>query len=120
MPLNTQVLRNDKPLPLRWGSWHLSCMLTAALYEQSPEWIDSILMGDLTCEAERKFTHDDQEFDKIIKDLGSWFSYYVDWPADLIKRGAQTLKGEWRFYDPQDGEILHLLPGDQLVMYRGS
>lgn len=30
MPLNTQIVRDDKPLVLRWGWWHVSCMFDAA------------------------------------------------------------------------------------------
>lgn len=29
MPVVTRFTRNDKPIELRWGWWHLTCFLTA-------------------------------------------------------------------------------------------
>lgn len=52
MPLETQIERNGQLLPLRWGWWHVHCMVEAA----KAEGVDLHSTGTHTLSQEHTFT----------------------------------------------------------------
>ena len=38
MALRTQIIRNDEPMSLNWGIWHVSVMMEAAQIEEELPW----------------------------------------------------------------------------------
>lgn len=51
MPLNTQIIRDRQPLKLRWGWWHVGCMMEAA----EAEGANLLSEGAVTLESAHRF-----------------------------------------------------------------
>lgn len=109
MPLETQVLRNNKPRKdIVWDYHTLSCMYTAAIKETAPdyEYQDGKTFGELG---------DGEWVDFSMAPI-----YYLDIPkCPLVKRGEQTLL-ETHIFDKGEGKSLIFLPGDTLTAWRSS
>lgn len=110
MPLITSIVRNNEPLPIKWGGWHVACMAVAAALDSEKGGLYNFLKD-----------HDDELpniFNSIsINTVRELVTYSVLGETPL-NNGAYTLKSSYKFTDPMNGEILELLPGDTLTVYR--
>jgi hypothetical protein len=111
MPLNTQIRRDGKPLSVRWGGFHVACMVLAAAWDSGE--------GKL---AEQVSVPEDIDYPNEPCRIGQgdvWdlMSYPVI-ALTPLNSGPYTLKGTHRFEDAADGEVLELLPGDVLSAWR--
>jgi hypothetical protein len=89
MPANTQIIRDGKPVLLRWGMWHVNCLYDAAALEDSRVVVK-------------------------LKDGRSEFFYmgFPNHPATYVFRKYH------RFVDETDGEVFEIFPGDQYSAWR--
>lgn len=104
MPLETQIVRDGKVLPLRWGGFHVTSMIYAIAFE-------------------RKMTEPNENIDYPIEPQGlspancmTAMDYSVI--SSVCPEGSYTLKKDHQFVDIIDGEILRLKPGDKLHFQR--
>lgn len=100
MPLNTQILRDGKPLDVTWDYKTLSLMYTVAFKEGDPnyEYQDGKKFADLPDGAWIDF---------------SWAPiYYLKSKCGLVKKGRQVLKNRHEF------DTVTFEPGDVLTAYR--
>lgn len=72
----TQFVRDNKPVTLRWGYWHLGCFLEA------------------------------MEMETGKKD------------SSFFEMNGYEFKGSHEFVDDSDGEILSIIPGDTVLVWR--
>jgi len=116
MPLNTQIKRGGKllALPNGWGGFHVAAMVIAAAadsgqgpYEDMESFVDEALN-----------LNESQGFIGIKpSDVFNLMNYMVIAQTPL-NHGGYTLKQPWSFKDTADGELLELLPGDELIAWR--
>jgi hypothetical protein len=110
MPLNTQIIRNGKPLEINWGGFHVAAMTIAAAVDSGKgPWEKEIL-------------------DKLGKETGpipitprvtfSLTSYMVI-AATPLNDGEYKLMRDISFIDTTDGELFELKNGDTLIAVRG-
>ena len=113
MPLNTQIVRDGKILPVRWGYWHVNLMFTVTTVEQEPdrEYAEGKTFGQLG-----SIEHEGQTYDCFVEFYAG--VYYLDYQTDLCRKGEQTLTAAHRYIDPADGEVFEFLPGDVLRAWR--
>lgn len=45
MPITTLLMRENKPVELRWGGWHVMCLQEAMIAEGEPEGAPRFFMG---------------------------------------------------------------------------
>lgn len=93
MPVSTQLIRNNQPLPIRWGHWHLECLRAAAAAElHDMTLVELDTMPDVDwCDAMRS----------------------VDFFPD-----TRTYTRDHLFVDDADQEVFIILPGDTFTCYR--
>lgn len=111
MPLGTQIIREGKPLSVRWGEFHVAAMTYAAAIDSKE--------GEL---YKAMLAHDEVPEPGEGMELGPnvvWQTvmYHII-AATPLNGGSYTLKGEYAFLDPTDGEEFVLLPGDILRVWR--
>jgi len=114
MPLNTQIIRNGEPMKLHWGNFHIAAMALAAAFDakEGP-------LGDMTKIYENvDHVHPYMPF-PIARSLAFHISTYHVLAVTPLNSGGYVLKYGHSFIDLVDGEALELLPGDELVAYRG-
>jgi len=116
MPLNTRIKRDGKPLslPNGWGSFHVTAMILAAAadsgqgpYEDMPAFI----------EEAKGLMKSQGRIGVAPHDTWNLMNYYMIATTPL-NHGGYVLKERWEFIDKQDGEVLELLPGDELIAWR--
>jgi len=113
MPLNTQIIRNGEPLKLHWGDFHIAAMALAASFE-----VGEGPIGDPTkIYADELHVHPYMGF-PITRRIAFMLSDYGALSKTPLNEGRYTLKHTHTFTDLTDGEMLELLPGDELVAYR--
>lgn len=147
MPLHTQIIRDGKPLSLRWGDFHIAAMAVAAsidgpdkgLFKEEhtidnpppfgmPTWdVDSMADDELPCGVDRETlrewsgkdqtSYPDVPMPITTSDCIAIASYPMLGMTPL-NDGPFTLVNRHRFIDCRDGEVLELLPGDVLVAGR--
>jgi hypothetical protein len=110
MPLNTQIMRDGKNLPVRWGGFHVGAMVLAASWDSGTgPFEDNSPPTDIDYPTE--------PCPLSFRDAFSLMSYPVIATTPLNK-GEYTLTGTHRFIDTSDGELFELLPGDILRAWR--
>lgn len=113
MPLNTQIIRNGEPLQLRWGDFHIAAMALAASFDAH----DGPL-ADPTKIYEIKHVHPYMPF-PVSRSVALMLSDYGALAKTPLNYGVYTLRYGHSFIDLADGEIIELLPGDELRAIRG-
>lgn len=122
MPLITQVIRDGKSVPLRWGDFHVAAMVIASAIDSGKgpfkvNTLEGILRPNPGAHAALNYPHDPITITPA--DSFGLCSYPVLAASSLdCGRKGYTLKSEHHFMDSQDGEDFRLLPGDILVAYR--
>lgn len=106
MPLNTQILRDGKPLTVKWGGFHVASMVLAS-------WFDN---------DKSPYVNDWKPSPNAVVKVGPADAFalmdYGQLAASPLGSGEVTLQKEHRFVDAVDGEEFVLLPGDVLIAYR--
>lgn len=120
MPLMTEIRRNGEKMkmPNGWGGFHVAAMVVAMMFEAPESWGDAQPNDDLD------YPNEPQGIGP--GDVFSLMAYPVIGQAieNACEANGQdsssryVLQKEHRFIDTQDGEILHLLPGDELSAWR--
>lgn len=113
MPLNTHIIRNGKPLKLHWGDFHIAAMALAASFDskEGP-------LGDPTkIYQDELHVHPYMPF-PVTRGIAFILSDYGALGKTPLNEGYYTLKYGHSFIDLADGEVLDLLPGDELVANR--
>jgi hypothetical protein len=87
MPVQTMILRDNDPLVIGWGYWHLECLHRLAAHQTLGVAVDATY--DEIMEAS-------EAQDEVISFFPSRFTYTV---------GAT-------YVDPSDGEVFTIEPGD--------
>ena len=123
MPLNTEILRDGKALPLHWGDFHVAAMILASYADE--DGMDKVMHYSYvdTCIgefADHELTaHDYPEVPcPINSGIAFQLTMYDVIGACPLGKGNYTLQKKHTFFDTQDGEILYLLPGDELRAWR--
>lgn len=120
MPLQTRILRDGEPLPLRWGDFHVACMALASCFDRidglapTPDDVYDAPPGTF-------FGYPDDVTFPVSQQLSFMLCTYpmlAKTPLGEAGHDGYTLTGKHRFRDVQDGEILELLPGDVLIAFR--
>jgi hypothetical protein len=112
--LNTQVIRNGEPLKLRWSDFHIAAMALASAFEDGKG-----PLGDQRNVYENvKHVHPYMPF-PITGGIAFLVSTYQALAQTPLSGGSYVLKHTHSFIDLVDGEVLELLPGDELIAYRG-
>jgi hypothetical protein len=130
MPLTTQIRRDGELVPVSWGAFHIAAMAIASC-------LDGHGRDDVREELEEMIT----SLRSGARNVGEYPEHALGADADLgipVPQGlcfqltdygalgvcgldeAPILKKRYTFWDPADGEIFTLEPGDQLFAYRGS
>jgi hypothetical protein len=132
MPLNTRIIRDGEPLKLRWSGFHVAAMAVAAS-------VDDPSLGKSIFE-DKTLDRPDFEYGPTVPANPEWAgadqSRYPEVPCPISPRDAfeigsypmlgltplndrrYVLKREHAFVDVTNGEVLRLLPGDELVAFR--
>jgi len=114
MPLNTRIIRNGKPLELRWSNFHVAAMALASSFE-----VKEGPLGDPTkIYMDELHVHPEMGF-PITQGIAFILTEYGALGKTPLNEGRYTLKHSHKFTDLTDGEVLELLPGDELIAYRG-
>ena len=104
MPLETQIRRNNRTLKVQWDFPHLSCMLTAALKEGDPDFLNNLLT--------------DPPLEEGVYVDFSWAPiYYFNTKCKLWTEGKQILK-QTHTFQLSGNELFELKRGDLLRMHR--
>jgi hypothetical protein len=116
MPLNTQIMRNGELVPLRWGDFHVAAMALAASFDEGTNFIGS---PDKVYEVDAKQfeCYPDAPF-PITRQIAFMLVSYPMLAKTPLNNGVYTLTKRHKFIDQMDGEILELLPGDELRAVR--
>jgi len=116
MPLNTQIKRDGKVLPLNWGGFHVAAMVIAVSadsgtgpYQDMKSFVD-----------EAKGLMEKQGTIGISPGSVFRLTDYTVIGATPLNSKSYKLKKRWKFTDIVDGEVLELLPGDELSAWRSS
>lgn len=124
MPLITSVIRNGEAVPIRWGSFHVGCMVIAAAIDSGRgPWEDNSHEGIIT-----ETLTDDPELKALIqagviplapKDYCGLLVSYPVIGMTPLNDGEYMLSKDYAFMDLADGEMFYLFKGDILNAYRG-
>lgn len=114
MPLHTQIIRDGKPLKIRWGNFHIAAMALAASFDAKAG-----LLGDMTQIYDKELhVHPYMPF-PVSRSLVSYLAdYRILAITPLNGSSGYTLQRAHEFIDLEDGEVLSLLPDDVLTAYR--
>lgn len=125
MPLNTQIIRNGEPLKVRWSEFHVAAMTIAASLDDPTHSI----FADKDAELFAPWSQDESvpgewrgrgwdQYPEVPCPIGRMDAFniasYPIMAATRLNDGAYVLTKEHKFVDCIDGEVLHLLPGDEL------
>jgi len=118
MPLSTQIIRNGEQLKLRWGNFHVAAMALASGFDakqaplSGPEVIyeGHDVLSDWDCYPDMPFP--------ITGRLAFNLCSYPLLAKTPLNETQYTLRDRHKFIDMMDGEVLHLLPGDELYAWR--
>jgi hypothetical protein len=114
MPLHTQVIRDGESVKIPWGDFHVAAMALAAAFDakEGP-------LGDMTkIYADELHVHPHMPY-PITRGVAFMVTTYGALAQTPLNAGSYVLKHGHSFIDLVDGEIFELLPGDELIMYRG-
>lgn len=113
MPLNTEIRRDGETLPIRWGQFHVACMVLAATFDsgQGP-YMDNRPESIIGA----GYSHDMPI--GIPASIAFQLTSYGAIATTPLNDGEYTLKAGYTFADVTDGEIFELKPGDTLIAYR--
>lgn len=89
MPAETQLVRDGKPVNLRWGWWHVDCLRTAVMNEDTRMAVP---------------IHD-----------GRSQPFYM---GLLNNPGTYKFRKDHTFIDETDGEVFEIKEGDEYSAYR--
>lgn len=113
--LRAQIMRDGNPMVLHWGDFHIAAMIFASVWDSG--------IGPFLSNEPPDF-YDDGEghvFPARYPELAAPItpaSFEIIRPDVIsetpLRRGRYVLRGEHRFIDMTDGEVLHLLPEDIL------
>ena len=114
MPLSTQIIRNGEPMSIRWGDFHIAAMALAAAFD-----VGQFQPGDVYTQfgADMYACYPDSAF-PVTWGLAMNLTSYAALAATPLNEGTYTLKGRHTFLDMTDGEVLRLMPGDELHAWR--
>lgn len=112
MPLNTQIVRNGEPirLPNGWGGFHMAAMVYASAFEATD--------GPNAHMAPNEELNYPDEPQAITPGNVMAAADYGAIASTPLNGGSYTLKERHKFIDITDGEVLELLPGDELRAWR--
>lgn len=117
MPLSTQIIRDDEPLKLHWGNFHVAAMALASCFDsgdgkviKGPESVYEVDPKMFECYPDAPFP--------VTQSISFALADYGALSTTPLNNGAYTLKSKHAFRDNVDGEILVLLPGDVLHAWR--
>lgn len=110
MPLHTTILRDGKPLKLKWGGFHVAAMVIAASADSGRGPYQD--MEAFVAEANILMAKNGQ-IGISPKDVFALADYAVLGQTPM-NDGDYVLKQRWAFHDNADGGSLELLPGDTL------
>jgi hypothetical protein len=116
MPLHTSITRDGEQLSLRWGDFHVAAMALASMFDSGtgPCKDPSVVYE---APAEMFECYPDAPF-PVTRRIAFELTSYPVLGLTPLNFGAYTLKGKHKFMDLQDGEVLELLPGDELRAVR--
>jgi hypothetical protein len=117
MPLNTQIIRNGKQLPLRWGDFHVAAMALAACFDEGSNEVLSDPTKIYEEAPEGYLDYPNKPF-PITPSLAWTLTTYPMLSKTPLNEGHYTLKNKQVFIDMADNEVLELLPGDELIAFR--
>jgi hypothetical protein len=104
MPLNTQIIRNDKPLVVSWGGFHVTAMVYAIAFER-----DLLMPNDIESYPEKA---------QGISPTNVFETTSYPVIEHVCPTGEHTLEKQHHFVDLMDGEEFTFEPGDRLTFYR--
>lgn len=127
MPLETQIIRNNKPLPVKWSEFHVAAMVCAAAWDsgQGPWEINEPAFEYSSGQYKGKSGFDYPEVPAPLSMMNCFqITMYPAIGATPLSREGYVLKNPHKFLDCSGlavagEEIFELLPGDKLVAYRG-
>lgn len=117
MPLNTSIIRNGEMVPLRWDNFHVASMALAASFDAefgvigAPEKVYEVDPRMFECYPDAPFP--------VTRQMAFMLTGYGALSKTPLNDGHYILTKRQHFIDVTDGEILALLPGDELNAYRG-
>jgi hypothetical protein len=119
MPLNTTIIREGHALRLRWGNFHVAAMALAAAFDAgAPPFGDlTAIYDDPSLPPQMFDCYPDAAF-PITRQIAFELTSYPVIGKTPLNDGRYVLKGRHTFLDCTDGEVLRLLPGDELHAYR--
>jgi hypothetical protein len=117
MPLNTQIVRDGEALRLHWGDFHIAAMALAASFD-SGEGPFAKFTDIYEVDPKMFECYPDAPF-PIQRNIAFMLTSYPMLGRTPLNNGSYTLKRRHKFIDTSDGEVLILLPGDELVAVRG-
>lgn len=121
MPLNTQIIRGGEPLSIRWGQFHIAAMVFASSWDAGKGPFKNNHPPTEVHDSEGNSFPLDYPNEPCPITPGDAFGlvmYHVIGASPLNGHDGYVLKGEHKFLDVTDGEVLHLLPGDKLLAFR--
>lgn len=113
MPLITRILRDGKPLPVRWGQFHIAAMALAAAFDSGEGPYDDNSPESVIGEG---YSPDNPI--PISRGLAFQLASYPVLAATPLNNTQYTLTHAYTFADESDGEIFELKIGDTLIAYR--
>jgi hypothetical protein len=108
MPLNTQIMRDGEAVKLSWCDFHVAAMLYAIAFERKLDGTGPNANLDYPTEPQGLSPRN-------IFDVTNYPTI-----GYVCPQGRYVLENEHRFQDVVDGEVLHLMPGDELTFYRSQ
>lgn len=113
MPLHVQFVRDGNPIamPYGFGAWHLGCAYDVASIEgaRALGLTEAQITWYLALPTLREADDDQIKCIHQFMDIGH---------DHRSKVGDVTVTEKITFHDPSDGEVLELLPGDKIRMWR--
>lgn len=115
MPLNTRIIRDGKPLDLRWGGFHVASMVYACVIDSGEgPFVDNASVREQALALMEK----DGAIAITPKDAFDLMSYPVIGQTPLNAADYTMVNYDLKFVDIEDGEELEIEKGDVLSMSR--
>jgi hypothetical protein len=115
MPLNTEIIRDGKPLTLEWGGFHVVAMVCAAAWDSGKGPFEDNTEPPVQTEVVDDKTYTGH----FIAPSDVWkVMSYGTLAMTPLNDGSYKLKHSYTFVDCQDLEVFILQPGDVLHAYR--